>query len=188
VTFATVEGAHPTHVEEISDAFARQQPLTHRIGMGATVRGRLIRPSVGSGKVGVLAPSRNRRLIGEHPVLPEADGFFEIQGLPPGACTLRFSPQSGFQDLGSFSTWTDLDPPLMELDLKEGETREVQLDASHLVLRSLRGRLRLPVGCGTVQSVRLALLHEGPAAARVGIRSCGSFPVSPAREFQASDR
>lgn len=187
VVFARVEGSHPLHLEEIQAPFARENPLIIRVAQGARLRGRLIHPAVGTGTVGVSVRSDPAHSGGFQPALPDGAGEFEVHGLAAGTYSLAFSFQTKFHDLrgGASLWWRELDPPLSEARLEEGESREVLLDASHFAFSSLRGRLEMPAGCGEVQSVELRLTRPGADGRPQAIQAFGLYVVNSALEFQA---
>ncbi len=185
---AVVEGAHPRHAQDILRPFEQPQPILLEISLGATVRGRLIHPQAGSGKVGIAAIPPEQWIFGSDPWLPGADGRFEASGLEPGGYALHLAIFREYREGGFGSSgWMVLHPPLLDIALASGETREVELDGSAFAPASLRARVEIPDP--TLESLAISLqMVPPPGLERRGQAGFfGLFHTEATRHFLAED-
>lgn len=176
-----VEGEHPKLVEIVERPFERGQPLVLEVSLGATIRGSLIHPLVGTPKIGIAALGDRTANFGSQPAPTDVAGNFELRGLAPGNWRICLSVMNEVNDRngGGMSAWQELQPPLAEVSLTADETRELRLDAMTFAPGTLRARLALPDSGWSELAVRLQRTSSGDDGRSFVSGVYGSFEADP---------
>lgn len=173
LAFLVVEGFHPRHAQEIPRPLEQPQPMSVTVPQGATLKGRLIHPHAGSGRVEVLAFQEERRHLGVEPWPVERDGSFIGRGLLPGNYAVHLIVRYDYQESGGgHGGQIEVQPALAQVTLAEDETRELLLDASAYAFGSLQARADIPEQ--SASGLRLDLTLMRPAGVK-GYGGLGTF-------------
>lgn len=186
LAFLVVEGAHPRHAQEIDKPLEHAQPLVITLPLGASLRGQLIHPLAGSGRVGVLAVPAEPRPVRLEPWMPDKDGHFEGLGLLPGTYALHLIVQYDYADLGGggHGGRIEMQPALAHVTLAAEETRDLVLDASAFAFGALRARAEIAEEVSGL-NLDLILMRPPDPQRSDGLGRFGAFVADAGRAFHA---
>lgn len=183
-----VEGEHPRHGQEIPRPGDAAQPLRVTVPQGATLRGRLIHPQAGTGRIGVLVFQPERRHLGVEPWLVDREGAFIGRGLLPGAYSVHLIVRYDYQENGGgHGGQVEFQPALAQITMAAEETRELLLDASAYAFGSLHCRAAIPDSSASQLRLDLILMRPPGQEGWGNLGQFGEFTADATGHFGAEN-